>query len=115
MLAEATAIRAPTEASTERIRELFAKVVDTSISDDELDDIAKKLEGFAIAGENPVKSTGRVGVIIRKPLEDGGYLSRIVTVRREKKGWGVLDVSPQMEFKGSGVRRQTTQGTGTNY
>ena len=42
---EATAIRAPKEAANAKIQDLFSKVVDESISDSELDTIAKQVLG----------------------------------------------------------------------
>lgn len=98
-LAEATALRSQTEGSPKH-QELFAKIVEMSISDAELDEIAKQLEGFRVAGENAVKSTGRQGVYIDKTT-DGGIIRRTLTVRKEKKGWGVLDVGGPIEFRGS--------------
>jgi hypothetical protein len=112
-LAEATALRSQTEASTEKKKELFAKVVDTSISDTELDEMAKTLDGYQVAGENAAKSTKSLGIIIRKTQENGDTLSRTVTVRKEKKGWGVLDMSEAHLFKSmrmQPVRRNTTGG-----
>jgi hypothetical protein len=93
--------------TTGRNRELFGKIVDGSISDAELDQIAKKLEGFQVAGENAVKSTGGAGVFVDKASDSDGYYRRVFTLRKEKKGWGVMDISPATEFKGmgSGVRR----------
>ena len=98
-LNEATAMRSTREAVSEKNRDLFTKIVDLSISDAELDEIAKKLDGFQVAGENAVKSTGTQGVYIDKPSEDGGILRRTVTTRKEKKGWGVMDVTGPTEFK----------------
>ncbi len=112
-LAEATALRSQTEASTEKKKELFGKLVDMSISDSELDDMAKTLDGYKVAGENAAKSTKSLGVIIRKTQENGDFLSRTVTVRKEKKGWGVLDMSEAHLFKSmrmQPVRRNTTGG-----
>ena len=74
-LNEATALRSQREAASERNRELFLKIVDLSISDAELDEIAKKLDGYKVAGENAVKSTGQQGVIIAKQTDDGGRLT----------------------------------------
>jgi len=104
-LNESTALRAsvPHEGGTAKNQELFQKIIDLSLSDSDLDDLAKKLEGFAVAGENPQRSTGRIDVVIRKTGEHGGYILRKVTVRREKKGWGVLDIGPSQEFKNPGL------------
>jgi len=111
-LAEATALRSQEEASTQRVKDLFRTIVDESISDSELDDLAKKLEGYKVAGENAAKSTGRLGIIIHKPTDDGGYLSRVMTVRKEKKGWGVMDISKDTEFKGMSGQRPRRPSTG---
>jgi len=113
-LAEATAVRSPTEASTVKTRDLFAKIVDMSISDAEIDDLAKKLEGVHVAGENAVKSTGRLGIYVDKPTEDGGSLRVTLTVRKEKKGWGVMDISRPTEFKGMGNMNQRKKAAPKN-
>ncbi len=113
-LAEATALRAQTEASTDKTKELFGKIVDMSISDAELDDLAKKLQGFRISGENAHKSTGRLGIYIDKPSETGSMLRVTLTVRHEKKGWGVMDMSTKpIEFKPMNMnprRKAATRG-----
>ncbi len=64
-LNESTALRAAIEASAKN-QELFQKIFELTLSDSELDELAKKLEGYTIAGENPPKSTGRVDVILQK-------------------------------------------------
>jgi len=109
-LNEATALRAQLEASTKN-QDTFKKIFDLALSDSELDDIAKRLEGYQIAGENPQKSTGRIDVILRKAGQNGAYFQRKVTVRHEKKGWGVLDISGPSEFKSMGGRPLNRGGT----
>jgi hypothetical protein len=113
-LNESTALRASREAGSTKNQELFQKIIDLNLSDSELDDIAKKLDGFAVAGENPPKSTGRVDVVIQKASDRGGYIRRKVTVRHEKKGWGVLDIGAAQVFKTQGVI-PTRSKTGRNY
>jgi len=116
-LNEATALRAQVEASGKN-QGLFKKIFDLSLSDSELDDLAKKLEGYQLAGENPAKSTGKIEVILRKQSERaGGYFLRKVTVRHEKKGWGVLDIAGAQEFKplnSMPARRNTGGGNRNN-
>jgi hypothetical protein len=85
-----------------------------SISDAEIDDLAKKLEGVHVAGENAVKSTGRLGIYVDKPTEDGGSLRVTLTVRKEKKGWGVMDISRPTEFKGMGNMNQRKKAAPKN-
>jgi len=104
-LNESTALRAsvPHEGGSAKNQELFKKIIDLSLSDSELDDLAKKLEGFAVEFDNPQTSTGRIDVVIRKATEHGGYIRRKVTTRREKKGWGVLDIGPSQTFKTPGL------------
>jgi hypothetical protein len=112
-LAEATALRAQTESSSEKSKELFGKIVLGNISDAELDDIARKLDGYRVAGENAPHSRGKLGIVIARPTTEGGYLSRVVTVRKEKKGWGVMDIGSPTEFRpmANGLRHRYT-GTG---
>jgi hypothetical protein len=115
-LNESTALRASREASSTKNQELFQKIIDLNLSDSELDEIAKKLDGFSIAGENPPKSTGRVDVIIQKARERSGYVRRKVTVRHEKKGWGVLDIGAEQVFKSPGLTpTRKTASTGRGY
>ena len=112
-LAEATALRSQTEASTDKTKELFGRIVDLSISDAEIDDLAKKLRGFHIAGENAPKSTGRLGIYIDKPTAEGSVLRVTLTVRKEKKGWGVMDMSSNpIEFKPMGNMNQRRKASG---
>jgi hypothetical protein len=117
-LAEATALRAQTEGSREALKDLFGRILDTSISDSELDDLAQKLDGYKVSGTNAVHSTGRLGVIVRKTLDKGGYMTRTITVRKEKKGWGVMDITNPYLFKTpsfSGMRKSQQQtGSGNN-
>jgi hypothetical protein len=98
-LNEATALRAQVEATSSKSQELFKKIFDLSLSDSELDQLAEALDGYTISGENPPKSTAKVEVILQKAGKNGAFYKRKVTVRHEKKGWGVLDVAGAMEFK----------------
>ena len=43
-----------------------------------------------------------MGVYADKPNDKGGIVRRTFTVRKEKKGWGVMDISGPTEFKGMG-------------
>jgi len=98
-LNEAMAGHAPVEAAALKTRELFQKIFDLNLPDSDLDDLAKKLEGYQIVTVNPPKSTGRLDVVIQKRAENGSVLGRRVTVRHEKKGWGVVDITGPSEFK----------------
>ncbi len=107
-LAEATALRAARDSAAKN-QEIFDKIIKLTLSDSELDDLAKKLDGYRIAGENPQTSTGKVDVIVQKNGKNGTYYKRKITARREKKGWGVLDIGPEQPFKplGNMGRRRT--------
>jgi hypothetical protein len=97
-LTEATALHAQAEA-VKHNQDIFRRIYDGSLSASELDDLAKKLEGYTIMGENPPKSTGKVDVIVSKRGPNNSMVHRIITVRHERKGWGVNDVSGPGEFK----------------
>jgi hypothetical protein len=108
-LTEATALRAQTEASNKN-KELFKRIFDSTLSESELNDLANRLEGYTVASENQAKSTGKLDVVLMKVnrpanqassgVMGGGASYRLrITVRREKKGWGVCDISTPTEFK----------------
>lgn len=107
-LAEATALRSPQEASSERMKKLFATIVDQSISDESMNELAKVLTGYTIIDYNAPKSTARYGMILAKPMPNGaGQYRRTITVRKEAKGWKVVDIGAQGEmenFRGMGSK-----------
>ncbi len=89
---------------------MFAKILDVSLPDSEMDDLAKQLDGYQVVGENPPKSTGRVDVVVQKSGDNGSYSRRRITARHEKKGWGVLEIGPAQVFKSMGaVRRKASR------
>ncbi|MGE3819676.1 MAG: hypothetical protein AB7I30_09590 [Isosphaeraceae bacterium] len=93
-LAEATALRAPTEASPS-LRKFFTSIAEHSLSPEEFDQLAKALDGMQIIGQNDARSSARIGVTVGKTDETGDHISRTITVRREKAGWKVVDISGQ--------------------
>ena len=97
-LTEATAIHAQVEAAAKN-QEIFKRIYDGSLSEQELDNLAKKLEGFQLQGNNTPKSTARIDMIITKRGEQNSIINRLVTVRHEKRGWLVCDISGPAEFK----------------
>jgi hypothetical protein len=107
-LTEATALRAPQESSN-KLKDMFKRIFDSTLSESELNDLATKLEGYRIMSENPAKSTGRIDVVLMKTqannnrasgvMGGGAYYHLKITVRKEKKGWGVCDIGTPTEFK----------------
>jgi len=110
-LAEACALRASLEPPAKN-QDLFRKIFDLSLSESELDDLSKRFEGYKIAGENPAKSTGRAEVVLQKTSDDGFRHTLLVTVRREKKGWGVLHLATPTVFKSLGQPPKKSTGGG---
>ena len=102
-LSQATARRAPTEAA-EKHQKIFAAILEQSISDEELDDMAKSLEGFQVQSVLQARSSGSIGVLIGKQ-DDRDMLQRTVMVRKEKEGWKVLDFKGVVDFKPIGTYR----------
>lgn len=96
-LAQCTALHAKVEAA-EKHRKIFAAIEDGSISDDELDEMAKTLKGYQVSGILEAKSTGRIGILISK-MDGRDRLQRTVMTRKEKEGWKVMDVDSALEFK----------------
>lgn len=110
-LAESTARRAPTEAAAKN-QKLFASILEQSLTDDDLNELANKLEGFNIADHNTPKSTGRYSIILMKPDKSGARYVRTIYTRHEKDGWKVYDISglgklekPMMNMRGRGGMR----------
>lgn len=104
-LAEATALRAPTEASPE-LQKVFRSITELSLSPDELNTLAKLFDGMQIQGQNVAKSTARLSIIVGKTDESGDQITRTITVRKEKAGWKVVDVSrPRVIDNPSRARR----------
>ena len=103
-LSQATAKRAATE-SVEKHQKIFAAILDGSISDEELDDMARALDGFQVGGTLPAKSTGVIGVVINK-MDNRDALQRTVQVRREKEGWKVMDFGGTIDFRPTGSYRR---------
>ena len=97
-LAEATALRAPTEAKP-RNRDLFSAILEKSLTEEDLNELAIKLDGFQIVDFNPPHSSARLGVILMKPSRNGSQLIRTITARHEKAGWKVVDISGQGELE----------------
>ena len=77
---------------------MFSAILDGSLGADELDDLAAKLDGFSVSGQNLPKSSGRVGVTLTKSQKTS-QLRRTITVRREKSGWKVVDIGGLGEIK----------------
>lgn len=107
-LAEATARRSTDEA-VESHRKVFAAILEQSLSDEELDDLAKSLEGFNVVMQLPAKSTGMIGIVIGK-MDGRDVLRRTVKVRKEKDGWKVLDFEKMYDFKPVGTVRRPFGG-----
>jgi len=88
-LAESVALHAPSDAALTANQKLFRSILDTSISDMELDNLAADLDGFQIINIVPSDSTGRLGVLIGKfvPSQNiqgaGTRITRTITMRRE--------------------------------
>jgi hypothetical protein len=96
-LREATARRAEEFNKGKRYEKLFKSILDESISQDEIEELAKVFEGFQIAGANQAKTTSTLGIILQKSNPKTGRLVyRTLTVRREKEGWKVLDLGHEI-------------------
>ena len=97
-IAQATARRAPTEAAAKN-REFFKVLLEESVADDQLDELAKAFEGYRPTQLLQAVSTAQRGVLLSKSEPGGASLSRTVQVRKEKDGWKVLDFTGFREFK----------------
>ena len=91
---------------------MFARIIDSSISDTELDEIASQLDDFKFSGFNQVQSTGKLKVTTKKTGKNGGWLQRTFVVRSgRRRGWGVLNIDAhRSRFHGNGRRMTNQQG-----
>lgn len=90
-LMKATALRAPRESSGKN-QSLFTKILEQSMTEDDLSELANKYEGYRISGNNTPKSTGRFTIILNKRGKKGETYVRTITTRHEKEGWKVVDL-----------------------
>jgi len=97
-LANATALHAEAE-SADKNKKMFKAILDKSLPDNELNDLASKLEGFQVVSQNIPKSSGRLGIILGK-RRGNDMVQRTVTVRLEKAGWKVVDIGPEGVIEG---------------
>jgi hypothetical protein len=97
-LTDATAKRSKDEA-VEKHRKIFQEILEGTISDDDLEEIAKSFAGFKVMYVLDAKSTKRIGVVVGKPTTGGGHLQRTIMAREEKEGWKVVDVEDLYNFK----------------
>jgi hypothetical protein len=107
-LADATAKHAEFESSTAH-RVLMKSILDASVNQADLDDLARSFDGMKVEGLGTRKSSGMVNVVVSKTEKStsktssgsnqstSNYMNRTLYLRKEADGWKVQDYS--------GVRR----------
>ena len=111
-IADATALHAQKEANSVTMQKLFSQIVELSVSDEQIDGLAKALNGYSITGLDPALSSGKQKVVLAKSNGMNGQFRRTLTMRHEAKGWKVDDISGQSEiqgFRGVPMRRGRTR------
>lgn len=108
-LREATSARAPIETGPKN-RSLFTAILEQTLAEDKLTELAAQLEGFQIVAQHPMQ-TGRVLVYVVKPGPNDSEIVREISARwQNKKGWKVLDISEPTERK-----KKTSRGRRPAY
>ena len=102
-LTDATALHAQVEAD-KRSQDMFKRIIDGSYSKDEIDQLAARLDGYKISSLNQAKSSGRQQVVVSKQGKNRNLFRIVITARKERKGWGVCDISGASELKSPAVR-----------
>ena len=97
-VAEATALHAPLEAKSTANQKLFAAILEGDLAQEDLDELAKKLDGYKMSGSNVPKSSGQFGVIVTKQ-EGTSTMVRTLLMRHEASGWKVQDISGKGEIQ----------------
>jgi hypothetical protein len=105
-IAQATALRAATESKNQK---LFRLILAQELAQEDLDELSSKLSGFEIAGSNAPKNAGTLGILLSKT--DGKViLRRTLTMRHEKAGWKVQDISGEGELGSPIITPRTKRG-----
>jgi hypothetical protein len=100
VLAEATALRAETEAKLLPTRQMLKSLREENASAEDLDALSRAFDGMQIVGEAPSKSS-MTRVISLARQDDNMLIKRSLYVRKEKAGWKVVDISdPRSERTG---------------
>ena len=100
VLAEATALRAETEAKLLPTRQMLKSLREENASAEDLDALSRAFDGMQIVGETPSKSS-MTRVISLAKQDDNMLIKRSLYVRKEKAGWKVVDISdPRSERTG---------------
>ena len=97
-LTDATALHAQVEAD-KRSQDMFKRIIDGSYSKDEIDQLAARLDGYKISSLNQARSSGRQQVVVSKQGKNRNLFRIVITARKERKGWGVCDISGASELK----------------
>lgn len=102
-IAEATAKRAKTEASTQKNKDLFAAILDGGVDSDQIEKLSDGLKGFQARMVQPSTSTASCKVVVSKEETDEKTkkrynLVRLLTMRKEKSEWKVSDVGSAKKY-----------------
>jgi len=92
-LADAVALRAPTEAKVASHVPLWKAVRENNLPEEQLDQLAAMFDGFTISSVTRGSTTGQLSVQLSKVDQNQDLLMRTVYLRHEKAGWKVLDFS----------------------
>lgn len=106
-IADAVALRSvsPEEGSA-RYKKTFQAILDRSVEPQVMDEIYEAFKEMKVVGSNNIKSSGSRGIIVGHQSDKQEYITRTLTMRREKAGWKVLDIS--------GIRVQRMATTNRN-
>lgn len=112
-LAEAVALRAPTEAKVASHVPLLTAIRENTITDEQLDALAHAFEGYQISQVSLGKTTAQLNVQLAKVDEHNDLLLRTLYLRREKAGWKVLDFATNPYNYGNAQQVQGQMRGGT--
>jgi hypothetical protein len=91
-IAQATALRAAIESKNTR---LFQLILAQKLGQEDLDELARELSGYQVRGITPGGNT--VKIVVTRPAGNG-VMRRTLTMRHEKAGWKVQDISGEGEL-----------------
>ena len=109
-LAEAVALHARLESSNAH-KLMFEHVLDEAATADDLDKLARDFAGMQLVELGTRKGSGEQHIIVGKE-DETQTTTRVLIVRKEKKGWKVQDYGGQRIIKIPVMRGQNQRGRG---
>jgi hypothetical protein len=109
ILAEATALRAETEANKESTRQMLKALREENAPPEDIDALARAFDKMEFQFTNPARSTLTRAISVAR-REENRLIKRIIYVRKERDGWKVVDIGDSRS-EIIGIKQPSNSGT----